>query len=223
MPQRGNSSEGPSRNLRQQVSIKTPAGWDNYLNTVFAVLHVYPSACVHHRLCVMKTLWLKGRLLWELHILNSPFIFVAGLESPDLWFIPMLSKPRQAPPAQTCMKCKTRKKTQTCRSICREPVSFYFVLFMWKVCGKFEDDSSAILHSWIPAVAITYHHLYAYKAPLINVWRQTQSNIFTQVLSCLRPNQDTRPLFLVVSQLTGCKCGLWHTAHKCSHTHWPQW
>lgn len=40
---------------------------------------------------------------------------------------------------------------------------------MWKVCGKFEDDSSAILHSWIPAVAITYHHLYEYKAPLINV------------------------------------------------------
>lgn len=209
MPQRVNSSEGPSRNLRQQVSIKTPAGWDNCLSTVFAFLHMYPSACTYHRLCVLKTLWLKRRLLWELHILNSPFIFVAGLESPDLWFIPMLSKPRQASPAQT----------KTCRSSCRSP--FYSVLLY--LCGRFEDDSSAILHSWIPAVAITYHHSYSYMAPLINLWRQTQSNIFTQVLSCLWPKQDTRPLFFLVSQPMGCKCGLWRTAHKCSHTHWPQW
>lgn len=132
MPHRGNSSEGPSRNLRQQVSIKTPAGWDNDLNTVFAVLHVYPSACVHHRLCVMKTLWLKGRLLWELHILNSPFIFVAGLESPDLWFIPMLSKPRQASPAQTRMKCKTRKKHKHVGAFAGSP--FYSSLFY--LCGR---------------------------------------------------------------------------------------
>lgn len=135
MPQRVNSSEGPSRNLRQQVSIKTPAGWDNCLSTVFAFLHMYPSACTHHRLCVRKTLWLKRRLLWELHILNSPFIFVAGLKSPDLWFIPMLSKPRQASPAQTCMKCKTRKKQKHVEAV----AGARFILFCFIYVEDVED------------------------------------------------------------------------------------
>lgn len=101
---------------------------------------------------------------------------------------------------------------------CFIPVCFIYVDHLFQACGRFEEDSLATLHPWIPAVAISYHHSYAYTTPLISLWRQTQSYIFTQVLSCLQPNQDTKPLFLVVSQPMGCKCGLWHTAHKCSHT-----
>lgn len=86
---RANSSKGPSRNLRQQVSIKTPTGENNYLSTVLVVFK-----CIHACACIRG--WLTGRLLWELHILNLPFIFGAALEAPDLWCITMLNKLLQA-------------------------------------------------------------------------------------------------------------------------------
>lgn len=188
----------------------------------------------------IETLWLTGRLLWELHILNSPsFIFAAALEAPDLWFVPMLNKPHRASPAQTCMKCKMRKtQTQACRNICGESVLFYLTLFMlfeadFPKCvekrKKWRREEHLKMHlqlsfhpSFFPLESRCRHQTLMFPPPihkhnsfqLMNLWHRTHPYALTQALSSLRPYLNTKPykpLSIDVPQPAGSECGLWHT------------